>query len=220
MWNEFNIKTIRAETVVFRDGVLCDDLSTLKSTIINKKYDLPVHIIYVGKIAGDCRLNIDILVPDQPVILSVNVKNDLPAFLNIFIKNTGKNSELRGNILLENNSTLDYTCTAQHNGANTTILLKNKLIAGKNTKSRMSGTAIIGRDARDAVSDVAFSAIADKTARIEFTPAQRISIAPQRADHSASIYRPTDCQIEYLRESGLGTAEVATAIREAFMNDF
>ena len=59
MWNEFNIKTFPAETIVFRDGVYCPDLSTIKSTIIDKKYDLPVHIIYVGEIVDKNELNIN-----------------------------------------------------------------------------------------------------------------------------------------------------------------
>lgn len=219
MWNEFNIKTIPAETVVYRDGVFCADLSTLKSTEIDKNYDLPVHIIYVGEIAGKCRLNIDILVPNQAVVLSVRVKNKKPAFLNIFIKNTGKNSEIRGGVLLENDDELNYTCIAEHTNEDTTICIKNKLIAGKNSKSKLSATAIIDKNAKNAVSDVAFSAITDKTARIEFMPAQRICAIPKSADHSAAIFRPTEFQIEYLRGAGLSGAEADAAIREAFMND-
>ena len=100
MWENFNIKPISAETIVYRDGKYCSDLSTLKNEPINKKYDLPVHIIYVGEINGENRLNIDINIPNQDVYLSVNVKNKKPAFLNIFIKNTGENSKLIGHILL------------------------------------------------------------------------------------------------------------------------
>ena len=62
--------------------------------------------------------------------------------------------------------------------------------------------------------------MADKSARIEISPAQRISSVPDAADHSASIYQPTAPQIEYLRGAGLSGAEVDTALREAFMNDF
>ena len=42
MWNEFNIKTFPAETIVYRDGEYCPDLSTLENKPIDKKYDLPV----------------------------------------------------------------------------------------------------------------------------------------------------------------------------------
>ena len=67
MWDEFNIKTFPAETIVFRDGVFCPDLSTLESTNVDKKYDLPVHIIYIGEIAGKCRLEINIGAENQSV---------------------------------------------------------------------------------------------------------------------------------------------------------
>ena len=78
MWDEFNIKTWDAETVVFRDGVFCPDLSTLNSTDITKKYNRDVHIIYVGEIAGNCRLNINILTENQPVFLTAKIKNKKP----------------------------------------------------------------------------------------------------------------------------------------------
>ena len=31
LWQEFNIKTFEAETLVFRDGVFCEDLSDYES---------------------------------------------------------------------------------------------------------------------------------------------------------------------------------------------
>ncbi len=220
MWNEFNIKTMPAETVVFRDGKFCPDLSTLNGTDINENYEKPVHIIYVGEIAGDCRLNININVPNQIVYISVRIKNKKPAFFNIFIKNAGKNSECRGQIMMENYSELKYECTAQHVQSDTTILLKNKLIANKESISNLSGTAIIEKNCENTISDIGFSAMADKTARIKFMPTQRISSVPNSADHSASIYAPQNVQIEYLRSAGLSGAEVNDALREAFMNDF
>ena len=100
MWNEFNIKTFPAETIVFRDWVYCADLSTLPNAPINKNYDLPVHIIYVGEIAGENNLEISVGAENQKVCISVNVKNNLPDFLNIFIKNAGKNSEILGHVML------------------------------------------------------------------------------------------------------------------------
>ena len=69
-------------------------------------------------------------------------------------------------------------------------------------------------------SDISFCALADKTARIEFMPAQRISAVPTSAEHSASVYQPTVQQTEYLRGAGLSGAEVDNALRMAFMNDF
>ena len=220
MWENFNIKPFPAETIVYRDGEYCPKLSTIKNGPINKNYDLPVHIIYVGEIDGEKSLDIDINIPDQEVVLSVNVKNKKPAFFNIFIKNTGKNSKLTGHILLENFGNLTYECTAHHLSSNTGIFLQNKLIAHKYSISKMSGVAIIDKNCPDCDSNIDFSAIADKCAKIEFLPAQRISSVPTSAGHSASIFAPKPIQIQYLRESGLGQGEIDDVIREAFMNDF
>ena len=220
MWENFNIKPFPAETIVYRDGVYCSELSTIPDGPINKNYDLPVHIIYVGEITGKHRLNIDVNVPNQTVFLSVNIKNKKPAFFNIFIKNTGKNSKITGHILLDNHGDLNYDCTAQHLSANTGIFIQNKLIANKNSISKLSGTTIIDKDCKNCDSDMTFSAIAEKSSKIEFMPAQRIYSVPESAGHSASIFTPKPIQIEYLRESGLGTIEIDDVMREAFVNDF
>ena len=127
MWNEFNIKTFPAETIVYRDGKYCPDLSTLENKTIDKKYDLPVHIIYVGEIVDKNELNINIDVEKQPVFLSVDIKNKKPAFLNVFIKNIGKNSELRGHIFVENFDSLELNINAGHLCKNTGILVHTKL---------------------------------------------------------------------------------------------
>ena len=220
MWDNFNIKPFTAETIVYRDGKYCPDLSTINNGPINKNYDLPIHIIYVGEIADKKQLNIDINVQNQKVYLSVNIKNNKPAFLNIFIKNTGKNSELCGLVLLDNYDNLTYNCTAHHLSENTGIFLQNKLIANNKTISKLSGVAIIDKNYVNCNSDVSFSAISAPDAKIEFLPAQRISSIPKCADHSASIYAPKPIQIEYLRNAGLGTLEINEVMREAFINDF
>ncbi len=220
MWNEFNIKTFPAETAVFRDGVFCAELSTLKNTDIDKKYDKPVHIIYVGEIAGENTIDINIGASNQPVFLSVDVKNKNPAFLNIFIKNAGENSELRGHVRLQNSDRLEYDCVATHFVKDTGILVQTKLLAGRNSLSKLRGTAIIKPDADNAISDISLNAMAEDGARIEFSPAQRISAVPDMADHSASMYKPADSQILYLRGAGLSGAEVDIALREAFLNSF
>ena len=219
MWNEFNIKTRPAETIVFRDGVYCADLSTLPNGPINTKYDLPVHIIYVGEIAGENRLDVLVGVENQEVIISANVKIKKPANLNIFIKNAGKNSKISGTVLLDNESELKYDCQARHLYENTAILIKNKVLAGKNSNSKLSGMAVIDKDCNGCESDIAFVAMADVGAKIDFMPGQRIKSAPARADHSASIYKPTDAQVFYLRGAGLSGAEVAVALKEAFLSE-
>lgn len=220
MWNEFNIKTFPAETIVYRDGKYCPDLSTIKSGQIDKKYDLPVHIIYVGEIIDKNDLFIDINVENQPVFLSVDIKNKKPAFFNIFIKNTGKNSELRGHVFVENFDHFDLNINAGHFYKNTGILVHTKIIAHKNTYSKISGSAEISKNCPDCISDVGFSAIADETAKIEFLPAQYINSEPKSAEHSASIYRQTPAQIQYLRMAGLSTDEIRNIAYETFKNNF
>ncbi len=220
MWEDFNIKTFPAETVVYRDGAFCSDLSTLESADINKNYDLPVHIIYIGEIAGKCRLDINVTVENQPVVVTVKIKNKLPAFLNIFIKNAGKNSEIRANVLLENTSELTFDCSAQHLCENTGIFVKTKLIAGQNSISKLSGMAMINRGAENAGSNISFVAMADASAKIQFMPGQKISATPHVADHSAGIYKSKPAQIQFLRAAGLGTDEVDSVMKEAFINDF
>ena len=61
MWENFNIKPFPAETIVYRDGEYCPELSTIKDGSINKHYDLPVHIIYVGDIDDKKDLNINVM---------------------------------------------------------------------------------------------------------------------------------------------------------------
>ena len=220
MWENFNIKPFPAETIVYRDGEYCHELSTILNGDINKHYNLPVHIIYVGDIDSKKDLNININVPDQIVHLSVNIKNKKPAFFNIFIKNTGKNSKIYGHILLNNYTHLEYNCIAHHTSENTTIVLKNKLIANKDSFSKLSGTAIIDKNCENCESDINFAAISDKDAKIQFLPAQKILSVPQNAGHSASIYTPKPIQIQYLKQSGLSESEIKNIIREAFLNDF
>lgn len=220
MFNEFNIKTFPAETIVWRDGAYVPDLSTLKNGAIDKNYDLPVHIIYVGQITGKNELNIDVCVNNQPVFLSVNVKNKIPAFLNIFIKNTGKNSEIRGHVMTENASELNLDICAHHAGPDTGILIKSKLLGNASSKSVLSGTAIIDKNCNNCTSDIGFSALLDKTAHATFIPAQEISSIPAAADHSASVFHATDAQIQFLRAAGMSGAECDMAMRDAFINDF
>ena len=218
MWNEFNIKTFAAETIVYRDGVYCPELSTLENVPINKTYDLPVHVIYVGEISGDNKLEVLVGAENQKVIVTAKIKNNLPAFFNILIKNAGKNSEINANVFLENNSELKYSCVAEHLYKNTAILIKNKVLAGKNSISKLHGVAIINKDCEDCDSDVGFVAMADENAKIEFCPEQKISAEPSSAEHSAAIYKPTDAQIFYLRGAGLSGTEVDAVLKEAFLN--
>ncbi len=219
MWNEFNIKTFPAETIVYRDGIFCPELSTLSEPMIDENMLLPVHIIYVGEISGENNLEFSVPGPNQRVFMSVKIKNKLPAFLNIFIKNAGKNSEFRGGVVIENQSKFNLNITAQHLVPDSGILIHTKLIAHDRSQSVLSGLAQIQATAENAVSDISFSALAAPTAQIRFTPSQKIMAAPMAADHNASIYRPTTAQINYLRGSGLSAMEIKDVLAQAFEND-
>ena len=219
LWDEFNIKTFPAETLVYRDGVFMPELSTLDSLDINKKYDKPIHIIYVGEISAENDLHINISASDQSVFLTTKIKNETPAFLNIFIKNTGKNSVFKANILAQNYSELKIFKKATHLAPNTTMFLKTRLIAHKKSVSKLIGFAEIDKNIKECDSDIGFSVMASPDAHIEFFPAQYISAIPNTADHSASIYKASDKQIEYLKESGLSDQEIKDILQEAFLND-
>ncbi|MBR2341962.1 MAG: SufD family Fe-S cluster assembly protein [Alphaproteobacteria bacterium] len=218
MWDEFNIKTFPAETIVYRDGLFCPDLSTLKNDIITTRYDLPIHVIYVGKIDGNCALDVNIGVDNQNVFISVDVDVEKSATLNIDVKNAGFNSQVRGNVMIKNSGNLELNINARHLLKNTGILIHTKLYAGENSFSKISGVAIIDRDCPDCESDIGFSAMAEQGAKIQFMPAQRISAEPARADHSAGIFRPADAQIQYLNQAGLDNAAVKNIMKEAFLN--
>ena len=222
MWNKFNIKTFPSETIVYCDGYFMPEYSTLNNTdIISEKYDKPVHIIYVGKINRENTLNINLNIDDQPVFLTINIENDFPAFLNIFIKNAGKNSEFRGHILCKNRSDLSVKIVAEHDVSNTGILIQTKIIGYSGSYSRISGTAIINKNCENIISDIRFAGHAmDNSAKIRFIPAQRIKSVPKIAEHSAYMFHIKDEQEYYMRGAGLSGAEVKEVIQEAFINDF
>ena len=221
IWQDFNIKTFPAETIVFRDGVFCPELSTLESPEITKNYDLPIHYIYVGNLVGnnDLNINIDENVKNQKIYLSIKVKVDSIASLNIVIKNSGIYSDFCGYVVIENHGNIKFNVSAHHLCRNTGIFIKTKLLAYKNTTSKLSGVASIYKYCENCRSDIDFSAISDKNAKITFSPVQRISAIPENAAHSASIAHYTNQQIEYLHQSGLTNSEITDVLREAFIND-
>ena len=219
LWKDFNIKTFPAETLVFRNGAFVPELSTIEYTDINKTYDKPVHIIYVGEIYGQNDLDINLLSDNQPVFISIKIQNKKPAFLNVLLKNTGKKSEIKTSIICQNYSDLTINCKAEHKKSDTSIIVKTKLLAHKDSYTKLTGTAIINKNCENTTSDINFGAMADKSAKIQFMPAQRIQSIPNQADHSAYIYQATDFQINYLRQAGLSGQEVKQVLEEAFLNE-
>ena len=220
LWQEFNIKTFPAETIVFRDGVYQPELSTLPDNLkFEKNYDLPIHIIYVGEIPKTTNINFEISTENQQVFLTAKITNKKPAFLNIFIKNTGKNSDFRSKILIQNFSTIDIREQALHLAKNTGIFLDNKIVAHDNSETKLSGVADIAPGCELCGSDISFAALAAQNATIQFSPDQRISSIPEAAGHSAFIWRANEPQIQYLRSAGLSMAEIKKVLEEAFTND-
>ena len=90
----------------------------------------------------------------------------------------------------------------------------------KNSFSKLSGLAIIDKNAENSVSDIKFSGLLDKTARVKFAPKQKIQSVPISAEHSAYIFKSQDNQIEYLRSAGLSGTEIDNVLKEAFIKDF
>ena len=221
IWQDFNIKTFPAETIVFRDGVFCPELSTLDSPVINKNYDLPVHIIYVGELVGENKLDIiiDENVKNQAVFLSGKIKIKTNTKLDISVKNSGFGTDLRGFIMIENNKKLDFNLDAHHLCRNTGILIKTKILAYNDSISKLTGTAHIYQYCENTRSDIGFSAMADKNTQIIFSPVQKISAIPESAAHNANMAYYNNAQIEYLYESGLNDTEIKNILREAFIND-
>ena len=227
LWQEFNIKTFPAETLVFRDGVFCADLSDYKSaeyfpdinTIdINQKSDLPIHIIYVGNINDENELNISINADNCNVFMTTRVKNENDAKLNIYVRNTGQNSIFNGKIVAENHKLLKIDTYDKHLASNTGIFIKTHVLAYKDSETELNGYANIDKNIKDCESDISFSVMADETAKIKMKPVQNIKSVPICASHSASLYKPNDFQINYLKSSGLGEQEVKDILAEAFLS--
>ena len=221
IWQDFNIKTMLAETIVFRDGEFCPELSTLDSAQISKNYDLPVHYIYVGELVGKNVLEINIPenVKNQKIYLSVRVTVNSIADFNILIKNSGLDSNVRCFIVLENHGNLNFDINTHHLARNTGIFAKTRLLAYKKSVSNLSGAAHIYQYCENSRSGIDFSAMADNNAKIIFKPIQKISAIPDSAEHSANIAEVSAPQVEYLHESGLNDAEIKSVMRDAFINN-
>lgn len=228
IWQKFNIKTFPAETLVFQDGVFREDLSDYKSACFDKDKKiisvvktpkLPIHIIYIGEVTGNIDFNIDIMASNSKVIMSVKINNKIPVFLNIFVKNAGKNSSFNGQIIAQNYNYLQINVKGEHFVENTGIFIKTRVLAHKNSENILNGCAVINKDINFCDSDISFSVMADESAKITLKPTQYIQSVPKNAVHSASLYKPTDNQINYLRGAGLSGTEVKNVLEEAFLSE-
>jgi hypothetical protein len=226
LWQEFNIKTYKSETLVFRDGIFYEELSDYKSVIfnnntisVNKTPEIPIHIIYIGEIAGNIDLNININAINAKIIMTFKTICKKPAFLNIFIKNNALNSVFDGKIIIKNYSDLKININAEHLSENTGIFVKTKVAAYKNSKNYMVGYAKIEKNSPDCDSDISFSCLADEKAFITIKPTQYINSIPKNASHSASMYKPNENQIYYLKTSGLSDNEIKNVLEDAFLEE-
>jgi len=226
LWQEFNIKTFPAETLVFRDGLFCEDLSDYKSVEFNKNTvnisktpKIPIHIIYIGEITGNIDININILAKNTKVIMTTKITNKKPAFFNIFVKNTGKNSLFDGQIIAQNYKNLEINVTGQHLCENTGVFVKTRVLAHKNTNTILNGFAKIDKKQKFCDSDISFSVMADESAKITMKPCQFIQSVPKNAVHNASLYKSNDNQVNYLRSAGLSGAEIKNILQEAFLSE-
>ena len=226
LWQEFNIKTFQAETLVFRDGVFCDELSDYKcakfennTVIINKTSKLPVHIIYIGEIAGNIDLNVNIIAPNNKIIMTSKISNKKSSKMNIFVKNSGKNSIFDGKIIVKNKGFMEINTSGQHLCENTGIFIKTRVMAYNNSENILSGQAIIEKNILNCDSDVSFTVMADENAKITLKPSQFINSVPKSAKHSASLYKPNNNQIYYLRTSGLSGVEIKEILENVFLEE-
>ena len=228
LWQEFNIKTFISETLVFQNGVFREELSEYKSAkfdsdknliSVDKTSKLPIHIIYIGEIAGNIDLNININAPNNKIIMTFKTICKKPAFLNIFIKNTGKKSVFDGKVIIKNENNLNLNITGQHLCENTGIFVKTRVVAYKNSNTELKGIAKIEKNIPDCDSDISFSVIADEDSHIVLSPTQYIQSVPKNASHSASLYKPNYNQIYYLRTSGLSKSEIDNLLKEAFLEE-
>jgi len=230
LWEQFNIKTFPSRAVVFCDGEFRCDLSdesaaTIKTEndtieIIANDGDEPVHIICVGELSGAKKIIIKSCPTggNSNIYFSLKAKNEKPAFLSIFVENTGKNTEIHGDIVLQNYDNLRVEIVGDHLVADTGIFIKTRVLAHEKTTSELIANANIVAGAPDCNNDISFSVMAAPDAKIKMIPAQKLHSVPTSAEHAAAIYRGTDAQIEYLSAAGLSAEQISDILEEAFLN--
>ncbi|MCL2017568.1 MAG: SufD family Fe-S cluster assembly protein [Alphaproteobacteria bacterium] len=231
LFEKFNIKTFPANNIVFVDGIFRPDLSSNckkykvqdTSVSIHNSDKLPFHIIYVGNITSENTLFVNILSENTGVFLTA--KNEcrqvlpVPAFLQIFIKNSGKNSAFDGDMVLQNYGNLKLDIRADHLAENTIIFVKNRILAHSGSSTESTGLANIITGCSDCQSDISFIAMcAPDIKQIKMSPNQKIASTPEMAEHSASIYRGTKQQTVFLSQAGLSPEDIQNILKDAFIN--
>ncbi|MCL2538275.1 MAG: SufD family Fe-S cluster assembly protein [Alphaproteobacteria bacterium] len=233
LWEKFNIKTFPARPLVFADGEFQPELSDCDAAkleindnnieiIVDSAGELPIHIIYVGEIIGDKVIKIKqsesrISNLESRIYLTAKLSNKLPAFLTFFIDSAGKNSKINAKIVIQNFSGLKLSIFADHLAENTGLFVQNRVLAHAGSETELYGLAKIVGDCPDCESDISFTAMCAPDAKITMSPNQRIVSIPKSAEHSASIYRGTQPQIQYLAAAGLTPDQIKTTLEKAFL---
>ena len=226
LWEKFNIKTFPAHNVVFVDGIFRPEISETGSLVkiendnivIEKASDLPVHIISVGNsLEWQC---LEVFIPKEEtrVFFTAKIEIKKPAFLQLFIENAGKNSIFKGSVTAQNFTDFKLDIIANHLVPGTGIFAENRILAHRASTTELTGTTKIIADCGTCESDISFSAMcAPDIKSIKMSPNQRIASVPESAEHSASIYRGTKQQIQFLSGAGLSPDDVKKTLEEAFV---
>lgn len=225
IFNKFSISKIPSYEIIFNNNKLSSKIDNNFIKLKNKDIDInnnissPIHIIFVGNITEDTTINININTDNQSVFLTSKLTNKINSELNININNNGKNSIFKGKVIIKNEFIINIKEKCQHLKENTEIILYTRIINLKNSNSKISAKASIEENLEKCISDINFSAIADKNSKIEFLPIQYIKSIPISADHSASLYKENKNQIEFLKSSGLNKTKINKILKESFTKD-
>jgi hypothetical protein len=230
LWEKFNIKTFPAHSVIFVDGIFQPDISdcekctvrmldNITEIVADSPDDLPVHIVSLGEITGNRKIFLKIFSENIHVFLTAKNEFHVPAFLTVFIENTGKNSTFTGSLVLQNHSDLKLDIGASHLAPNACVFVKTRVLAHQNSTTDLHATANIVADCPGCESDISFTAMcAPDIKSIKMSPNQKIASIPESAEHSAAIYRGTKLQIEFLSAAGLDAQQIKQTLEEAFLN--
>lgn len=214
----FNKKSPDFETIVFKNGIFCQKKSSINIKDINNNTDKPIYIWYLGTLLDTNNIEIPVKIQNKKLALYVNVKIKKPAILNIFIQNAGKKSKIHSNIIIHNYSSFKLNIYAKNAAKQTDIIINTKIVAYKNSFSKLYGNSEIEKNCPNTNSNISFSALCSNSAKIEFLPSQDIHSVPDNAEHSSSIYTPQKSQIIYLSYAGLTYVKIKNLLKRAFLN--
>jgi len=215
MFDDFkSIRTFPARTRVFRDGAFVPELSSEDAGA-----ELPLHIIHIGKIEGERNWFID-MTDAVGVFFTARIEIASAAKIKLEVNANIENAEFDGKIIIKNAGKLDLGIIGGNNKSNTKIKCETKLFAAAGSENRMTGSAVVPANAKDAETDISFAALAMPGVKsLEMSPMQKISGIGATARHAASIYRPAATQIQYLKTAGLSASAATELLNRAFTEE-